>query len=241
MGTTHDGVGAMRWPLTKGTGAAAADAALCCTTAAAVVGLALAGLFVCADAPTLSAMSVVTATARPMWRRVAADAGMRAGATWRPIIGALAHQPVPRRRGEIGNGAAANDGGTVTRITGMKFSVSGNGSTIGTSKNGPAPSGSMTVTPPLAKKVAICVCAPTANGAVRAAARDVGQECVRILRTSPGWLRKPGRCGRTWPGPPGRRRAGWRAGRRVGHCLVPLGELDEHRLGARCPAAAACG
>ena len=43
----------------------------------------------------------------------------------------------------------------------MKFSVPGSSGTIGTSKNGSAPSGSINTAPPLAKKLAIC-CAPAA-------------------------------------------------------------------------------
>jgi len=44
----------------------------------------------------------------------------------------------------------------------MKFTPSGRGGTIGTSKIVPAPSGSMVVMPWVAKNTAICVCAPTA-------------------------------------------------------------------------------
>ncbi|HEY6353829.1 MAG TPA: hypothetical protein VIY30_05020 [Burkholderiaceae bacterium] len=66
MGTTHDGVGATRWPLTNGTEAAAAGVAIGGAAVAAAAGLPLAGLFVCADALALSATSAVTAAARPM-------------------------------------------------------------------------------------------------------------------------------------------------------------------------------
>lgn len=45
---------------------------------------------------------------------------------------------------------------------GMKFSTSGSGPAIGTSKNGPGPSGSITRVPLLAKNAAICCCAPMA-------------------------------------------------------------------------------
>ena len=67
-------------------------------------------------------------------------------------------------------------------VQGMKFSPSGSGGTIGTSKSGP---GAVRVdrssTPSVAKKTAICCCAPSANAAAAGVAMP-GQERVRVLR-----------------------------------------------------------
>src|ERR1700732_3883546 len=46
---------------------------------------------------------------------------------------------------------------------GMKPRSSGSAPAIGTSNNGPGPSGSMVKAPLVEKKIAICVCAPTAT------------------------------------------------------------------------------
>ena len=63
-------------------------------------------------------------------------------------------------------------------VYGMKLSLSGNGGTTGTSKIGPAgPSGSKVSAPLEAKKAAIWLCAPTANGAAAAVLMLVKKVC----------------------------------------------------------------
>ena len=100
IGSTHGGVGAMRWPLTKGTDAAA-GAAIAGTAVEAVAGLALAGLFVCAGALAASATSAIIPTVRAMRKRVAAVASMRGRGDLRALLERARAGRSPDAGGEV--------------------------------------------------------------------------------------------------------------------------------------------